>query len=416
MLNNTTELFRTTNKKGNKMKPKSIFPISAVAASLLALPVFAADLPRGKDQPQPSFDRTVLGTRSIHPEKLGLVSKASEIIGMEIRNVQDEKLGKVEDLAVDIAAGRIVQVIVSSGGVLGVGNATLAVPPGAFTLSAPDDKSLRTTVTKEKLKAAPAFKMSKWQDYWETNSLAESYRYYGQEPYFAGSYPLLKGARLPSTHLGYVEKASKLIGLAVRNPQEEKIGKVDNLMVDLEAGRIVEVVVSSGGFLGVGDALSAVPPSAFHYDAAQSVLHLDTTKEALSKAPHFKSSEWPNLGDPAYATRVYRSYRVEPYFATDADNTARNVRDRESGQLTPLDQGSSPADLEASRLIRKSIIDQKGLSVNARNVKIITINGRVTLRGPVNTEEEKRAIEVIAKRVSSNVDNQLEVKREPKTN
>jgi hypothetical protein len=255
--------------------------------------------------------------------------------------------------------------------------------------------------------------------------VVETYRYYGQEPYFdepTESSQKLQNSKIPknrntsSTQFGHMEKASKLIGMAVKNNQDEKLGKVDNLIVDLENGRIAHVIISSGGFLGIGDELSVAPPTAFHYDTAQRVLHLDTTKEALMKAPHFKTSEWPNLDDPAYSSQVYSSYRVEPYFSAkaDADNTARNVRDRQDTQITPLDQGSSKADVETTRRIRKEILDREGLSLNARNVKVITVNGRVTMRGPVNSAEEKRVLAEIANRIvqRENVDNQLEVKGE----
>ena len=94
------------------------------------------------------------------------------------------------------------------------------------------------------------------------------------------------------------------------------------------------------------------------------------------------------------------------------DNTSRNVRDRDDRTLTPLDQGNSQADMDTTAQIRKEIIASKNMSVNAQNVKIITNNGHVTLRGPVNTAAEKRLIGEIANRVahSKNVDNQLEVK------
>jgi predicted outer membrane protein len=98
--------------------------------------------------------------------------------------------------------------------------------------------------------------------------------------------------------------------------------------------------------------------------------------------------------------------------AKEPDNTARNVRDRDPGTLTPLDQGSSKSDTEITAQIRKEIIATKNMSVNAQNVKIITQNGKVTLRGPVNTAEEKSAIADIATRFvrSENVVSQLEVK------
>jgi osmotically-inducible protein OsmY len=135
-----------------------------------------------------------------------------------------------------------------------------------------------------------------------------------------------------------------------------------------------------------------------------------------SSSPHFKANEWPDFAQPSYAGGVYHAYKVEPYFTTDAatqpDNTARNVRDRKNSTLTPLDQGHSQADRDTTAQIRKEILAGKDLSANAKNVKIITVDGRVTLRGPVKTAEEKRLIGEIAERIahSENVDNQLEVK------
>jgi len=402
------------------MKANFSILASAAAASLLVFPVLAAEQDIDKrdiSRPSPrSYDRS----HRSELERLGTTAKANEILGMTIKNRQDEKIGKVDELAVDLEAGRIVQVIVSSGGVLGIGDKTFAVPPRAFSRDA-DQKVLRLDIDKEKLNGAPAFETSKWEVYSDTNRVVEIYRYYGQEPYFVAGQPVPGDSRLPrnytsSSTLGQVEKASKLIGMTVKNKQDEKVGKVDNLMVDLENGRIVHVIVSSGGFLGIGDALSAVPPSTFHYDTAQRILHLDTTKEALAAAPHFKSNEWPSLDDPGYAGEVYSAYHVEPYFnpKADADNTARNVRDRQNARPTPLDQGSGASDIATTRLIRKEIIDQKGLSLNARNIKVITSNGKVTLRGPVKNEEERRILAEIAGRAAPGaiVDNQLEVKRD----
>ena len=189
--------------------------------------------------------------------------------------------------------------------------------------------------------------------------------------------------------------------------------------------------------MGIGDELSAIPPTAFRFNPNHDTLQLDVSKETLTSAPHFKSGQWPDFGRPEYSAGMYRAYRVEPYFSaevttdrdpsarnvrervtsdrinsTDADNTARNARDRDDRTLTPLDQGKSQADRDITARVRKDIMASKGLSTNARNVKIITINGRVTLRGPVNTEEERRILTDIAARATSNetIDNQLEVK------
>jgi hypothetical protein len=72
------------------------------------------------------------------------------------------------------------------------------------------------------------------------------------------------------------------MGTPVKNLQDEKLGKVENLLVDLPAGRIVAIIVSSGGFLGIGDELSAVPPTALRFTADRDTLQLDASKETLS--------------------------------------------------------------------------------------------------------------------------------------
>jgi hyperosmotically inducible periplasmic protein len=95
----------------------------------------------------------------------------------------------------------------------------------------------------------------------------------------------------------------------------------------------------------------------------------------------------------------------------DADDTARNVRDRGDKTLTPMDQGGSAADRELTAAIRKSIVDDDSLSTNAQNVKIVTIDGVVTLRGPVKSADEKAMVASKAQAAKGvkRVDNQLEV-------
>lgn len=96
-----------------------------------------------------------------------------------------------------------------------------------------------------------------------------------------------------------------------------------------------------------------------------------------------------------------------------ADNTAKNVRDRQDSAKTPIDQNENQTDISMTANIRSRVMDAK-LSVNAQNVKIITQDGRVTLRGPVNSAAEKNRIEEIAKSVAGDkVDSQLELNANP---
>jgi len=94
-----------------------------------------------------------------------------------------------------------------------------------------------------------------------------------------------------------------------------------------------------------------------------------------------------------------------------ANNTGLNARDRGENSVTPLDQGTSREDIDSTAAIRKGIMAREGISVDAQNVKVITQSGKVTLRGPVRTAEEKSFIYETASHVAgaANVNDQLEV-------
>ncbi|MGA2181125.1 MAG: PRC-barrel domain-containing protein [Verrucomicrobiota bacterium] len=458
------------------MKRKLQIITSASAASLLAFSALAQETldPRTAETASPRQHLT-----PARSERLNGAAKAIDIIGMTVNNYQNERLGKVEDLAVDVESGRIVQVILSTGGFLGMGNTLTAVPPGALRHNAAD-KVLHLNASKAKLAAALKFDSSKWDKDTQSNRVTEVYGYYGERPYFVADNDGCRNASLEGTvvstlphnmdgsintegartldkasnvetagnveatnnwistrnpdgtwtreyysnerrannawsRLGYVQKAGKLMGTPVKNPQDEKLGKVENLMVDLSAGRIVAVIISSGGYIGLGDELSAVPPTALRFNGQHDTLQLDASREMLANSPHFKASQWPDFSQPGYAGGVYHACNVEPWFSTTAttgaDNTRPNVRDRDSSTLTTLERDNSQGDVNTEAQIRKEIIADSRMSVNAKNVKITAIDGRVILCGPVNTAEEKRLIGEIADRIAhaGNVDNQLEV-------
>lgn len=93
------------------------------------------------------------------------------------------------------------------------------------------------------------------------------------------------------------------------------------------------------------------------------------------------------------------------------DNTGVNARDQGDDALTPLKQSDKRADVELTRRIRRSLMEDKALSTTAKNVKVITVDGRVTLRGPVKSEQEKVAVADKAQRIAGagKVDDQLEI-------
>jgi hypothetical protein len=95
----------------------------------------------------------------------------------------------------------------------------------------------------------------------------------------------------------------------------------------------------------------------------------------------------------------------------DETNTGMNVRDRDGNLPTPQDQSNKESDLQITARIRQAILDDQTLSVTAENIKIITADGKVTLRGPVKSAAEKSAIVAKAQQVAgtTQVDDQLEI-------
>jgi osmotically-inducible protein OsmY len=95
-----------------------------------------------------------------------------------------------------------------------------------------------------------------------------------------------------------------------------------------------------------------------------------------------------------------------------ADNTKKNQRDRSGETKTSGDQSNSSEDVKITAAIRRAVVGDHSLSMTAKNVKIITANGMVTLRGPVKSDAEKAKIVELAQSAAGNakIDNQLEVK------
>jgi osmotically-inducible protein OsmY len=96
----------------------------------------------------------------------------------------------------------------------------------------------------------------------------------------------------------------------------------------------------------------------------------------------------------------------------EPDNTAINERDRSGETKTSGDQSNSSADLKTTQAIRQALMKDGELSMNAKNIKVITANGHVTLRGPVKNAQEKAKIDQLAKSAAggTQIDNQLDVK------
>ncbi|MEI7729975.1 MAG: PRC-barrel domain-containing protein [Verrucomicrobiota bacterium] len=336
------------------------------------------------------------------------IQQSVELIGLEVKDSQNQPLGKIKDLALDLENGRIVEVIVASGGFLGWGQRIVAVPPGAFEFDVAGE-TVSLNVSKAKFQAATAFSLSKWEEHCQSPRVAAAYRYFGQEPYFAADGKNSQTGNTATEPLGYFQRSSELIGLPVNNASDKRLGTVNAFMFDLRQGYVIHTVVQASG---VFPTKSIIQTRALRFNATHDALCLDISTQAFRDRPRFQWTENPGSGD--FKQEAYVNRKVAANLGT---NTKQNVDEGIVSSYIPLAQGTSFRDVDKTHRIYSAMQADASLSKNAQNVEVGTLNGRTTLRGHVNSEAGKRAIGDIAEQAGKpeNVSNLLEVRPVPLT-
>lgn len=106
--------------------------------------------------------------------------------------------------------------------------------------------------------------------------------------------------------------ADTLIGDSVVNGQEENLGDIKEIMLDMGTGQVAYAVLSFGGFLGVGERLFAVPWHALQLDTVNKRFVLNIDKERLKNAPGFDPDAWPDMEDFAWSSQIHSFYGTDP--------------------------------------------------------------------------------------------------------
>lgn len=111
-----------------------------------------------------------------------------------------------------------------------------------------------------------------------------------------------------------VLSSSSICSDHVKNAAGEDLGKIEDLMIDLNSGRIAYAVLSFGGFLKMGNKLFAIPWEALKVDPINKVFILHLDKSQLENATGFDKDHWPNMADPTFGSTLYRHYGLKPYW------------------------------------------------------------------------------------------------------
>lgn len=102
--------------------------------------------------------------------------------------------------------------------------------------------------------------------------------------------------------------ANEVIGVDVKNRQDENLGEVEAIMIDKATGQVAYIVLSYGGFLGMGDKLFALPWNIFSYDVSNDCFTIPLDKEKLKNSPGFDKDHWPDMSNPVWRNSINSYY------------------------------------------------------------------------------------------------------------
>ncbi len=111
---------------------------------------------------------------------------------------------------------------------------------------------------------------------------------------------------------GLLLSAESLAKNQVFNKNDEELGSIKDIMLDVSSGRVNYAVLAFGAFLGMGEKLFAVPWRAMKLDTVNKRFILDVDKEQLKAAPGFDKDHWPNMADQIWAKDIQRFYDGDP--------------------------------------------------------------------------------------------------------
>lgn len=253
--------------------------------------------------------------------------RASKLIGMEVYNHQDKRLGTIKDVVISQDGKTVGYAVISYGGFLGMGDKLFAVPYRTLEYSSVKDSRIHLGIDEMAMKNAPGFNKDSWPD------KADSAAYYKQiDSYYdknASARPA--GMRMDSDTatpgqtpvtegLTWNRRLSSLVGAKVQSPTGESLGDIKDVIIDWKSGKVQYSVLSFGGVLGIGDKLFAVPSTALTSKPDTKELVLPIDKQRLKDAPGFSKDNWPNFTDETWQKTNDSFYSPKPTMTTPDTN------------------------------------------------------------------------------------------------
>jgi len=257
--------------------------------------------------------------------------RASKLLGMDVKNAQGDKLGKIEDVVVDIDNERAAYVVLSSGGALGVGDRMVAVPAAAFKVGG-EKEGIILNATAEQLKKAPEYNEKKQANFSRDSYRSEVDRHFFKEETVRHS---PAGAKLMS--------AKTLIGKDINDRAAHDAGEIEDLVLNLgNAGSYVVMEVDKSW--SPDEKLVAVPFAAFTYPSRPDLdLLLNIDRKVMENAKGFSGNKWPDLGSTGAQQQIRQELASMQSAVKSNPGETQTGRETAASGNIPGTQPSGPA-------------------------------------------------------------------------
>jgi len=265
------------------------------------------------------------------------VVRASELLGYGVQNAAGDDLGSINDAMISLQDGCIRYMILSFGGILGLGDNLYLIPWRAITID-PVNERVLFNVEPEALNEAPVFDVDNLPDFTSPDWDAEVQTYWDPIEILSAdttaipsdtattTSPCLDTTLVADTATGtgasesvtdtttseegiavetpQVMRLSELLALDVTNSQGEDLGAIEDIMIDWRQDRIVYMILSFGGFLGLGEKWFVIPLEQVTLDPIEQRLIFDVEPERLETAPGFDANTLPDTMDPNWDEEI----------------------------------------------------------------------------------------------------------------
>jgi sporulation protein YlmC with PRC-barrel domain len=272
------------SRKSIMTNKRTLQLVSATIICMIGLTAFAQDGHKGTT----SGKSMAAASESSSAQAQSRDMRASNLLGKDVRNAQGENMGKIDDLVIDPVSRRAHYVVLSFGGVLGMGDKLFAFPVNAFEPSRDQDE-LVLNVEKERLKNAPGFDRSNWPDFGDNRYRGDVDRYHKAEPAERGAFK------------DQLMRASELIGREVKDGSGRDAGEIEDLVVNMRNAQVRYVVLDLDKAWSQKGKMVALPLKTVTFPRNKDKdLVLNVPEERIDMSRGFDEKSWPDLNDAKF--------------------------------------------------------------------------------------------------------------------